>query len=183
MEKLSPQNQYIPTSLDKSLRKDDIPIEIMNLLFKTWLTSNCLSLSDRVSMSVGVETRLPLLDVKFVEKVIGWRRENADHRLGQKATFRDMMVEDLPQKTIKRRKSGFVPPVNRWIESIAENYGENLLEGNLVNTKVVDKDRLEKHLNIDNSVFQGQSLYRLILLELWYSLMIQTHKKTSGIGN
>ncbi len=55
------------------------------MLFDTWMISNAVALGDRVSMSVGVEARLPFLDVELIDRVMALRSQTPDHRLGQKA--------------------------------------------------------------------------------------------------
>jgi asparagine synthase (glutamine-hydrolysing) len=53
---------------------ESIALPLSHLLNQTWLASNCLALADRVSMAHSVEMRLPLLDVRLVELVVGLRK-------------------------------------------------------------------------------------------------------------
>lgn len=162
MENLPPFNAYGPTALESMPSRDDMPIAIMELLFKTWLTSNCLSLGDRVSMAVSVETRLPLLDAGLIETVVAYRRANPDHTLGQKAVLRQILSDVLPPETTMRRKSGFVPPVNKWLAGIADRYGEILPGGMLLDQGIVSP------IAASQAALSPHTRYRLILLEQWY---------------
>ena len=148
----------------------------MDLLFKTWLASNCLSLGDRVSMAVGVETRLPFLDVGLIEKVVAWRKSNPDHNSGQKEVLRKILSDVLPEATVRRPKSGFVPPVMQWISAIASQYGQRLANGHLVQQNIANADVMKLCNASENSPLQGHGLYRIILLELWYSAMYNLHQ-------
>ena len=56
-----------------------VPVKICRLEFDIWLRSNCLSLADRLSMASSVEMRLPLVDYRLVEIVLGLRKANSDH--------------------------------------------------------------------------------------------------------
>lgn len=180
MNGIDQYNAYIPTDLEISGDRNDIPIEIMTLLFKTWLTSNCLSLGDRVSMAVGVETRLPFLDVGLIETVIAWRKSNPDHQGGQKAVLREILSDILPEATVQRPKSGFVPPVMQWISAISDQYGACLSKGHLVTQNIADPAMMAICDGGADSPLKGHGLYRIILLEMWYDAMVQIH---SNVGS
>ncbi len=170
MKTIDENNAYIPTQTRHGKAKDNIPIAIMDLLFKTWLTSNCLSLGDRVSMAVGVETRLPLLDARLIETVVAWRRNRPDHHDGQKAVLRDILSDVLPPATVNRPKSGFVPPVMQWISGISSQYGGFLKNGHLVQQGIISPQA-------DISALHPNARYRLILLEMWYGAMADLHRR------
>ena len=179
MKAISNDNIYVPTRLVKSISKADIPVHVMNLLFKTWLVGNCLSLGDRVSMAAGVETRLPLLDYKLIEKVIAWRRAYPDHTKGQKSVLREILSDLLPQKTIQRRKSGFVPPVMQWIKGITQQYGASLKSGHLAAQGIIKND-----INItfgDTGSLPPYTFYRLVLLEKWYSGLTELYNRDTKV--
>lgn len=171
MAEINKNNAYIPTTIPSNLSKEDIHITIMDLHFKTWLTSNSLSLGDRVSMAVGVETRLPLLDVKLIEKVVAKRKVTPDHNDGQKALLREILSSYLPEKTIKRRKSGFIPPVMKWIYGIAEKYAPLLENGSLVSQGIMRPEMVKEFCKGRDATISAHGLYRIILLEIWYSSM------------
>src|SRR5688572_31050292 len=77
-----------------------IPAAIIRLIFDTWLVSNSVALGDRVSMAVGVEARLPFLDVRLIELVMALRHRNPDHALGQKAWLRRALRGLLPDEIL-----------------------------------------------------------------------------------
>ena len=180
MKEVTADNAYKPTDLGVTGEKSDIPTEIINMLFKTWLVSNCLNLGDRVSMATNVETRLPFLDAHLIETVTAWRKSNPDHQNGQKAVLREILSDVLPEKTIKRPKSGFVPPVMQWIAAIAEHYGHTLENGHLVQQKIADQDVMKRCRSLETSPFPGQGLYRIILLETWYNSMVNHYTKSNS---
>src|SRR6202008_5009666 len=69
--RLSPRGPYrLMQGLGRST--DHPEADICELLFDSWLVSNCLDLGDRVSMANGVEGRVPLLDATLVETVVGF---------------------------------------------------------------------------------------------------------------
>lgn len=105
-----------------------MPTVVIRMLFDTWLVSNCPSLGDRVSMNVGVETRLPFLDVGLVELVMAWRSKQPDHTFWYKAWLRAALMGLLPEEVLGRRKTGFQPPTWKWLSGVVARYGNNLYE-------------------------------------------------------
>lgn len=178
MRDIGRDNAYIPTRVDPMPAKQDIPIALMDLHFKTWLTSNSISLGDRVSMASGVETRLPLLDVRLIEKVVARRLVTPDHNDGQKAILREILTPDLPEKTIKRVKSGFIPPVGKWIYGIAEAYAERLENGHLVEQGIMRPEMAHEFRKGREAPINMNGLYRIIMLEMWYGAMADLYSRS-----
>jgi asparagine synthase (glutamine-hydrolysing) len=167
------QGLFEPTKHSKCER-EKIPAAIIGLLFKTWLTSNCLSLSDRVGMAVGVETRMPFLDANLIAKVMSLRAIEPDHALGQKAWLRAAMKGVLPDEVLSRPKAGFQPPVQQWLSGVISKYGDALREGHLVEAGFIRSDKVQQLLS--KTVSQGWHglffTYKLVLLELWYQRIV-----------
>jgi asparagine synthase (glutamine-hydrolysing) len=152
----------------------EIPAAIIRLLFDTWLASNCLTLGDRVSMSVGVETRLPFLDVTLIEQVMALRAQSPDHHLGQKAWLRAALKGILPEEVLTRPKAGFQPPVHEWLSGVVARYGEILRDGVLVAQGILDKTKIETILGeLPRQGWPGLFFaYKLLLLEMWYQRVV-----------
>jgi asparagine synthase (glutamine-hydrolysing) len=168
MRGISLDTPFIPTALEVP-SECDTPIAIIRLLFATWLASNCLTLGDRLSMSVGVETRLPFLDTQLIELVMSWRRIIPDHGLDGKAWLRTALRGTLPDNVLSRPKAGFQPPVRDWLSAAVAAYGNLLPGGVLAETGVLDQKRS------DYVAYQMPRLgwatlfiaYKLVLLEMW----------------
>lgn len=178
MSNVTKATAYIPTDLRGMPSCDEVPLAIQKLLFDTWLVSNCINLGDRVSMAVGVEARLPLLDKVLIEKVTAWRRVNPDHQLGQKTILRKILSDILPSDILKRPKSGFVPPVMPWLKGVVERYGSYLSHGNLVSQDIIREDAINKLCLFEQDNVTAHTVYRLIMLETWYERMRQLARHT-----
>ncbi|MDX1976963.1 MAG: asparagine synthase (glutamine-hydrolyzing) [Pseudanabaenaceae cyanobacterium bins.68] len=145
------------------------PQTISQILFDTWLSSNCLALSDRVSMASSVETRLPFLDYKLIELVMGLRQTIPDHDLGLKYWLKQALKGSLSDEILSRPKRGFQPPVQEWMEGILHRYIKLLTDGYLIELKVIDCDYLIKiHQEFIHNHRHTFMLYKLLLLEIWY---------------
>ena len=76
---------------------ESIPFQTCCFLLQPWNGSNNVVLGDRTSMAFSVESRLPFLDYKFVELVMGLRKTYSnDYKLGNKAWFREAMKDLVP---------------------------------------------------------------------------------------
>src|SRR5581483_8855492 len=126
----------------------DPQIHICQLLFDSWLISNCLGLGDRMSMASGVETRVPLLDSALIEATVGfWKGGRADDSQGHKLWLRAIASETLPPEVLSRPKLGFTTPTVEWMAAVNTRYRKHLEEGSLVDAGVLDGDRLRRWLN------------------------------------
>jgi asparagine synthase (glutamine-hydrolysing) len=165
--RLAPRAAYAPMrGLDAATEP---AVAVARLLFDTWLVCNCLDLGDRVSMAASVEARIPLLDARLVETVIGlWKAGRSDDALGHKLWLRAVARRWLPPEVLDRPKRGFVTPTAEWMAAVNARYGRRLEGGALVEAGVLDGGRLRRWLarapeGLHRSFFQ----YKLTLLELW----------------
>lgn len=173
MQTLDAEKPFKPTNI--GLREyDKIPAAVIRMLFETWMVSNCLSLGDRVSMGVGVESRLPFLDVRLIELVMALRAKNPDHKLGQKAWLRGALKGVLPDEVLLRPKAGFQPPVWEWLSGVIAKYGDLLRDGKLVSDGILESQKIEYILtDMPKQGWPGLFFaYKLVVLELWYKQIV-----------
>ena len=153
----------------------DPQIAIAGLLFDSWLTSNCLALGDRVSMASSVEVRVPMLDANLIETVVGfWKSGRTEDSEGHKVWFREAVRDLLPPGVAERPKRGFLTPTLEWMEAINARYADDLADGVLVASGVVDPDRLRRWLagappGVQKEFFR----YKLTLLETWHRTVLE----------
>jgi len=175
MRAVNEENPFRPTDIG-SRKREQIPAAVIRMLLDTWLVSNCLSLGDRVSMGVSVETRLPFLDVGLIELVMGLRNKQPDHTLGQKAWLRMALKGVLPEEILTRPKAGFRPPVQEWLLGVITRYGSALCNGNLTKTGVLNEKKVNSMLHDLPKPRWSELffLYKLVLLEMWWSEVVRT---------
>lgn len=117
----------------------------LDILFTKWICSsylreNGVAQGDRLSMASGVEVRLPLLDYRFVETVVGFRKAQPDAHLPPKARLKAALADVLPQSVMQRPKQGFAPPVGLWYRELFRHYGSHLEAGWLVANGVLSPE-------------------------------------------
>jgi asparagine synthase (glutamine-hydrolysing) len=172
--RLSPRSAY-RLMQGLSHRTAHPQVAICQLLFDSWLVSNCLDLGDRVSMANGVEARVPLLDAKLIETVVGfWKAGRTEDSQGHKVWLRANARDLLPPEVLDRPKRGFVTPTIQWMSAVNTRYRSHLLGGSLADTGVLDGDRLRRWVErtpagLHRDFFQ----YKLTLLEIWNRIVVQ----------
>jgi asparagine synthase (glutamine-hydrolysing) len=120
--------------------RDDSPPEValIRLICETYLMENGIAQCDRLAMAASVESRLPLVDHRLIETVIGLHKARPGAAtLRPKEWLRGAVAERLPDFVLRRRKTGFSPPWRQWGEALAAHYGRQLLDGYLVQTGVI----------------------------------------------
>jgi asparagine synthase (glutamine-hydrolysing) len=156
-----------PFKVKKPWKNDDIILT--KLICNTYLLENGMAQGDRLSMSNSVELRLPLVDYKFVETVIGLRKKNKDIELEPKYWLKQAGKELLPEWLFTRKKRGFEPPVEKWLSDLVTNYGSRLPEGHLVNLGIINKEvaiKMSKGFYDPRPAFP--SYFNALVLEFWY---------------
>jgi asparagine synthase (glutamine-hydrolysing) len=84
--------------------------------------------------------RLPLVDYKLVETVVGLRKAQTDVGLPAKSWLKEAVKDVLPAAVIERPKRGFAPPVREWHDALFNAYGDSLRDGYLTANGVLSRE-------------------------------------------
>ncbi len=146
-------------------------IRITRLICETYLMENGIAQGDRLSMANSVELRLPLVDYKLVELIIGLRkanRDNPDYEQFPKPWLRGAVEDIVPDWVINRPKQGFAPPVIQWHNEIFTKYGHYLKDGFLVQSEVLTQEAGEALSSgpFPSGVTAPVS-FKALVLEIW----------------
>lgn len=134
VEALGSRSAYDPFTMPLPWLRPDILIT--KLICQTYLLENGIAQGDRLSMANSVELRLPLVDYRLLETVIGLRKAHPDHRLPPKSWFKAAVRDILPTWVLNRPKRGFQPPVKLWHRALFGRYGSLLQDGFLAQSGV-----------------------------------------------
>ncbi len=166
----APQLHDVPEERVSYSERESIALPLSHLLNRTWLASNCLALADRVTMANSVEMRVPLLDPKLVELVVGLRRGGMkDWERSHKWLLVEAVKDLVPAWLLDRPKQGFTPPVLDWYRAISNRYACLLEGGSLVKRGLV----IEPPARGLSSAASLGSRYKLTLLEVWSRLYVE----------
>jgi len=147
-------------------------IRMTRLICDTYLLENGIAQGDRLSMANSVELRLPFVDYKLVELVIGLRKahqDRPDYKDFPKPWLRAALKGILPEWVLNRPKQGFAPPVLEWHTKIFEKYGHYLINGNLVGSGILSE---EAGRILSTGPFPPGAVtpisFKALVLETWY---------------
>ncbi len=177
-EALHDHTAYAPFTVP--LPWPDPAIMHTRLISETYLLENGIAQGDRLSMASSVELRLPLVDFRLVETVVGLRKGCPDLALPPKAWLREAVAEDVPKWVMERPKRGFEPPVRAWCKALEETYSEDLGHGLLGTTGILRAEALQdQHLSCNGFHTVMPLFFVALVLEFWYRGMRECLRSSS----
>lgn len=149
---------------------DDAMNRMMAVDAETQLPDDLLMLTDKMSMAVSLECRVPLLDHELVE-LAARMPEQIKVRNGRlKHTLKQALADVLPPEILDRKKRGFGTPMGAWLKTdlkplLARMLGEStvarrgLFDYGQVSSLVADHEA--------NRIDGTDKLLSLMNLEIW----------------
>jgi asparagine synthase (glutamine-hydrolysing) len=136
-----------------------------------FLTDHNLNYTDKMSMAVGVEVRVPFLDhdlVKFASTV--------PHQLKQRGSIGKWVVKRamepyLPQDIIYRPKTGFGAPLRRWIRNELRQLVDDTLSEESLKRRGMFEPAAIRKLIADNKagrIEAAYTIFSLMCIEIWF---------------
>jgi len=145
-----------------------IDILLTQLICQIYLQENGIAQGDRLSMASSVELRLPFVDYRLVETVMGLRKASSDHALPPKAWLRQALSTLVPDWVLNRPKRGFTPPLQEWHKAIFAAHGKTLDDGFLVEAGVLRPSSARALSKGPYPAGAGAPLsFKALTLELW----------------
>ena len=147
------------------------PLERMLALEQRFfLTDHNLTYTDKMSMAVGVEVRVPFLDLDLVEFAARIPARFKQRGAEGKWVLKKAMAPYLPREVIYRPKSGFGAPLRRWMRfELRELLGDVLGEASLRRRGLFEPVAVQRLIaaNDFGRVDAGYTLLSLLCIELW----------------
>ncbi len=151
----------------------------------TYLVDDILTKVDRMSMAVGLEARVPLLDHRLVEfaATVPTGLKLAHGR--SKHLLRRLIERRLPPAIVNRPKQGFAVPVDTWLRtSLLPMMHDLLLDGRL-RTRGIFETREVARLVQEHTAGRrshGHRLWSLMMLELWFRQFVDGRRYSPRAG-
>ena len=139
---------------------------------KTLLPS-LLQIEDRVSMSVSLESRVPLLDYRIVDLMTSMPPSLKFKGGRVKQTLKKAAQNLLPPSVLDRKdKMGFPVPLMEWMRGgiVRDFVGDTLLSQRSLQRGIYKPEALRTML--DSQSVGGRQLWGALSLELWHSIYI-----------
>jgi asparagine synthase (glutamine-hydrolysing) len=123
-----------------------------------------------MSMAVGVEVRVPFLDLELVELAGRIPDHGKIQRGVLKWVLKEAVKDRLPSNVIHRPKTGFGAPVRRWIlgrwRPLIDDY---LGESNLIRRGIFDPRTVKALVTANESgtIDASYTVLSLLCIEIW----------------
>lgn len=135
-----------------------------------FLTDHNLTYTDKMSMAVGVEVRVPFLDLELVDFAARLPEKYKQNGKEGKWILKKAMEPYLPREVIYRPKTGFGAPLRRWIRhDLKELLADLLSPTNISQRGLFDPQAVQK-LIIDNNsgrIDASYTIFSLLCIEIW----------------
>jgi asparagine synthase (glutamine-hydrolysing) len=95
---------------------------LLHVDVQTFLVDNLLEYTDRMSMAVSMEVRVPLLEPDFVEYALNVPFRFKLNRRGGKQVFRQAFRRLLAPPIQSAKKRGFNAPLGQWMHGALDEY-------------------------------------------------------------
>jgi asparagine synthase (glutamine-hydrolysing) len=151
----------------KGFESDSPLIRALILDYHGFLSHN-LTVSDKSSMSVGLELRVPLLAQDLYCSYLGALRSGKEPITFGKSELKKLLLLRLPRLLIERKKTGFNPPLDGKISSIGELRILEILNSGMLNSLLngaVAEMIVRRHFaKQENNSFK---IWQLLYLSFW----------------
>ena len=97
-----------------------------------YLPNDILCKVDRCSMSVSLESRIPLLNNEIVNYANMMPTSFKINNQKPKSPLRDILSKYVPQNMFERPKKGFAVPLEHWLRNELKEWGDNLLDSQVL---------------------------------------------------
>ena len=165
-------NDEVPMQefLNKLPLKADNIEKLLNLEQRFFLCDHNLNYTDKMSMSAGVEVRVPFLDkelVNFVSKIPSRYKQRG--REG-KWVLKKIMENYLPKEIIYRPKNGFGVPLRKWLKQDLDDWLREIISFQRLKDRGLFKAS-EVHELIDKNkrgeIDATHTLFSIACIEIW----------------
>lgn len=154
-----------------SLANGDLHSRIQFLDLKTFLPDNILEYTDRTSMAVALEVRVPYLDHRIIDLSFQIPFEYKIRRGTAKYILKETFHDLIPPSIRNAPKRGFCPPLAYWMRKHLDHYFDEFMpqsytdRAGIFNWQYIQSLRQEhRDRRRDNSM----ELFGIIMFDVWY---------------
>jgi asparagine synthase (glutamine-hydrolysing) len=135
------------------------------------LPENLLALTDRMSMAVSLEVRVPFLDIELMQFMAALPAKYKTKGLQNKYFLKKSFSDILPNEVLYKKKQGFSIPLAMWFRERLKPFVEEILSPERVAaTEVLNAQYvqvlLDEHFRQKNNHYR--TIWSLIIFVLWH---------------
>lgn len=131
----------------------------------TFTVSSILTKVDRLSMSLGLEVRVPFLDHQLIEWALTYDSRALGRWRHSKKPIRKCFSEEIPERVLTQPKTGFGAPLNRWGDNVIELAIQEIENGAIAGANVLSHCKVMKTLTA--GPVTPQQAWTLLAFEYW----------------
>ena len=149
--------------------------QLMDVDFATQLPDDLLMLTDKMSMAVSLECRVPLLDQRLVELAAGMPGSLKMRGGELKHVMKRALAGVLPDSILHREKRGFGAPMGAWLRvELAPVLRDVLSRESVTRRGLLDPDAVQRTIreHEQQKADRTDHLLALINLEIWCRLYL-----------
>ncbi|MFM2361117.1 MAG: Asparagine synthetase AsnB1, partial [Bacteroidota bacterium] len=150
--------------------------KMLYLELNTFLPDHNLNYTDKMSMAVGVEARVPYLDTELVAFANNLPVQYKMQGKTTKYLLRKVAERYLPHDVIYRPKTGFGAPVRQWIRhDLQERLQSFTTASVLVQQGVFDAAAINQLIQNDKEgkIDAAYTIWSLLAIESWYRQFVK----------
>ncbi|MDQ6990590.1 MAG: asparagine synthase (glutamine-hydrolyzing) [Mariprofundaceae bacterium] len=136
-----------------------------------YLPEDVLFKVDRMSMTHGLEVRVPLLDHKLLEWEMSLPLDMRFKNRHGKYLLRKVAARYLPTEILKPRKQGFTIPIGAWLRGDLGQWAESLfVSERFIHRGLFKSEKVLEllHMHQSGKYELGHRIWSLIVLEMWF---------------
>ncbi len=145
--------------------------KLMYFEAKNQMCESFLMKADKMTMAYAIEGRVPFLDHNLVDFAFKIPSNLKVHRGITKYILKKSLRRLLPKEILKRKKQGFIVPIENWIQKDLKESVDQLLD-----KKEIDKMKLFNYKEVNKifknynkgKLFYGRQAWNLLCFKLWY---------------
>jgi asparagine synthase (glutamine-hydrolysing) len=138
---------------------------------QTFLLSQNLAYSDRLSMAASIELRVPFLDDAVADFAFQLPEKFKLKGLRGKAVLRSAVADVVPRAVLRRRKAGFGAPIRSWLRAELRPLVEEALSPSwLAETGFFDAQQVRQLIDqhVAGTVDNTYRIWTLLTFSLWW---------------
>ena len=149
----------------KSLPADLTPLaKMLYLETKYFLCDHNLNYADKMSMTSGIETRVPYLDRDLMSFAASLPQNFKLHGFTTKWILRKSVEDFIPAEIINRSKTGFGVPIRSWMRENSQRLNEDYLSRATIEKRGLFDFKEVKRLIDKNSTGEIDASYTILSL-------------------
>lgn len=170
-DSILPSQRVIAKYLSEFAGSGDLYDSIQYVDINSFLVDNLLEYTDKTSMAVGLEVRVPFLDHRVVEESFQIPFKFKLKGGASKYILKDAFKDLIPAKNLAGKKRGFCPPLAFWMREKLDGYFDSHMPEDYVKKEgIFNWDYIQflrkqhKSGKRDNSM----GLFGIIMFDVWY---------------